>query len=86
MGKVTKAGKEAFKNKIHVYGSIANKKGAIQWHLSHKMPKNPTQDQRVVWHVEHAKNCQCRPLGGKILEEIKKRGLIESAPLNSQPE
>jgi len=45
------------------------------WHLANKMPKNPNLDQRVKWHVEDAKNCQCRPLGGKILilEEIKKR-------------
>jgi hypothetical protein len=46
-----------------------------KWHLANKMPKNTTLDQRVEWHVEHARNCQFRPLGGKILEEIKKRGL-----------
>lgn len=43
------------------------------WHLKNKMPKNPTLEQRIKWHVEHARNCQCRKLGGKILEEIKKR-------------
>jgi len=46
------------------------------WHLAHKMPKNPTLDQRVIWHTEHAKNCRCRKLEGKMLEEVKKRGLI----------
>ena len=46
-----------------------------EWHLSNKMPKNPTLDQRIQWHLEHAQNCQCRPLDGKILEEIKKRGI-----------
>jgi hypothetical protein len=46
-----------------------------QWHKSHRMQKNATLDQRVEWHIEHAKNCSCRPLGGKILEEIKKRGV-----------
>ena len=46
-----------------------------QWHLKNKMPKNPTLDQRIKWHLDHAKNCTCRPLYGKILEEIKKRGL-----------
>ncbi|MFZ6035337.1 MAG: hypothetical protein ACOYUB_04310 [Patescibacteria group bacterium] len=45
------------------------------WHLMNKMPKNPTLDERIEWHLEHAKNCACRPLGGKILEEIKKRGI-----------
>lgn len=46
-----------------------------EWYLANKMPKNPTLDQRVKWHVEHARNCSCRALSGKILEEIKKRGL-----------
>jgi hypothetical protein len=47
-----------------------------KWHLHNKMPKNPTLYQRIKWHLAHAKNCQCRKLGGKILEEIKKRGLL----------
>ncbi|MFA5052953.1 MAG: hypothetical protein WC565_02770 [Parcubacteria group bacterium] len=46
-----------------------------KWHLTHKMPKNPTLDEKVKWHIEHAKNCKCRPLGGKISEEIKKKGI-----------
>jgi len=47
-----------------------------KWHRANRMPKNPTLEQRIKWHLEHAKNCNCRPLGGKILEEIKKRGLL----------
>jgi len=46
-----------------------------KWHTKNLMPKNPTLDQRIKWHLAHSKNCLCRPLGGKILEEIKKRGL-----------
>jgi len=45
------------------------------WHLANKMPKNPSLDQRINWHLEHSKNCDCRALGGKILKEIKKRGI-----------
>lgn len=45
------------------------------WHEKNRMPKNPTIDQRVFWHVEHTKNCQCRKPEGKILEEINKRGI-----------
>lgn len=45
------------------------------WHLKNRMPKNPSLDQRVTWHVDHARNCQCRKLEGKILEEITKRGI-----------
>jgi hypothetical protein len=46
-----------------------------KWHLANKMPKNPNLDQRIKWHLEHVKNCDCHPLDGKILEEIKKRGI-----------
>lgn len=46
-----------------------------EWHLSHRMPKNPTLDQRLEWHLEHAKHCKCRPIAGNIAEEMKKRGI-----------
>jgi len=45
------------------------------WHLKHKMPKNPTIEQRIKWNVEHAKNCGCRKIGGKLADEMKKRGI-----------
>jgi hypothetical protein len=44
-----------------------------EWHSKNKMPENPTLDQRVKWHIEHARHCSCRPLDGEILEELKKR-------------
>lgn len=46
-----------------------------EWHLKHKMPKNPTFEERVKWHLEHQKNCQCRKISGKLAEEMKKRGI-----------
>lgn len=45
------------------------------WHRKNKMPKNPTIDARIKWHVAHAKNCGCRKIAGKLLEEITKRGI-----------
>jgi hypothetical protein len=46
------------------------------WHRQHPMPKNPTIDQRIKWHLEHLKHCQCRTdLPPKLIEEIKKRGI-----------
>lgn len=48
----------------------------VKWHTKNKMPKNPTLDERVKWHLSHARNCTCHPLKGKILEEIKKRRLL----------
>jgi hypothetical protein len=29
------------------------------WHLKNKMPEKPTPKQRLKWHLEHAKNCDC---------------------------
>lgn len=49
-----------------------------EWHGKNKMPKNPTLDQRVEWHAAHAKHCTCRLPEGKILEEMKRRGLYEN--------
>ncbi|MBK7009732.1 MAG: hypothetical protein IPN73_16545 [Saprospiraceae bacterium] len=46
-----------------------------EWHLAHKMPKNPTIEQRIEWHLEHAKHCECRKIEGKIAEEMIKRGI-----------
>jgi hypothetical protein len=46
-----------------------------EWHEKNIMPKNPTMDQRIQWHLEHAKNCSCRKIEGKIAEEMKKRGI-----------
>lgn len=44
-----------------------------EWHLSHRMPKNPTTEQRLDWHIEHEKNCSCRQMPEKLKAEIKKR-------------
>ena len=45
------------------------------WHLKHKMPKNPTVEQRIEWHLAHSKNCGCRKIEGKLADEMKKRGI-----------
>lgn len=45
------------------------------WHLAHPMPKNPSFEERVEWHIAHQKNCACRPVPGRLAEEMKKRGI-----------
>lgn len=47
--------------------------------LNNKMPKNPSFEQRVKWHLEHQKNCKCRPIPEKLLEEMAK---IKAKPNN----
>jgi len=46
-----------------------------EWHLAHPMPKNPTLQQRIDWHSEHAKHCGCREISGTIKKEMKKLGI-----------
>lgn len=46
-----------------------------EWHEKNKMPKNPTFEQRVKWHLAHKNNCSCRPIAGKLAEEMTKRGI-----------
>jgi hypothetical protein len=44
------------------------------WHEENKMAVNPTDKQRVVWHVEHLKNCDCRkptPNIQKLIDKYK---------------
>jgi hypothetical protein len=45
------------------------------WHHGHRMPKSPSLQQRVQWHVAHAKACACRGIPRSIVAELQRRGL-----------
>jgi len=47
-----------------------------EWHLAHPMPPRPTDDQRIAWHREHARQCACRPIPEKLLGVMRSRGLL----------
>jgi len=48
-----------------------------EWHKTHKMPINATIEERIAWHTEHLKNCQCRSdFPKKLIEKMKKRKLL----------
>jgi hypothetical protein len=47
------------------------------WHKTHRMPASPTVEQRMAWHIEHARECACREIPPKLLAEMKKRGLVK---------
>ena len=44
-----------------------------EWHNTHKMPANPTLDQRIAWHLDHQAHCHCREIPEKLQQEIEKR-------------
>ncbi|MDX2045439.1 MAG: hypothetical protein SFU87_01550 [Chitinophagaceae bacterium] len=41
--------------------------------FAHPMPKNPTLEQRIKWHIEQARQCACREIPATIKKEIEKR-------------
>jgi len=41
-----------------------------EWHQKNPMPKNPTNRERVEWHLEHAKNCGCRPIPASVSADL----------------
>lgn len=45
------------------------------WHEQNRMPKNPTVEQRIAWHLEHAKNCRCREIPAGVAELMRARGI-----------
>jgi len=45
-----------------------------EWHRAHKMPPNAAFEVRAAWHVEHARECGCRPVPAKLAEEMREHG------------
>jgi hypothetical protein len=37
------------------------------------MPKNATMDQRIAWHLKHAKHCGCREIPRTVAQAVKQR-------------
>jgi hypothetical protein len=44
-----------------------------EWHAHHPMPDKPTLEQRITWHIEHARLCRCREIPANLQAIIKKR-------------
>jgi hypothetical protein len=47
------------------------------WHKRHPMPRNPSVEQRIAWHLEHGEQCACRPIPPKLLEQMGARTTAE---------
>ncbi|WP_420341005.1 putative immunity protein [Thermogemmatispora carboxidivorans] len=46
-----------------------------EWHAKHRLPHHPTLEQRMQWHMEHARRCPCPAQDEDLLEHLKKRYL-----------
>jgi hypothetical protein len=43
------------------------------WHGRHPMPPKATLEQRITWHLAHAKACGCREIPKTVLAELRAR-------------
>lgn len=50
------------------------------WHALHPMPGNATLEQRIEWHLAHAKACRCREMPKSLVAELRKRGIAVEGP------
>ena len=41
------------------------------WHEDNPMPERPSKDQRIAWHVAHARACACREVPRSIRAEVE---------------
>jgi hypothetical protein len=50
------------------------------WHSAHPMPKNPSEKQRIAWHLDHVRNCGCRDIPRGVLALMRERGIAVPEP------
>ena len=48
------------------------------WHRDQVMPREANLDERVAWHIEHARECGCREIPAKIRKKSKGKRLLSS--------
>jgi hypothetical protein len=44
-----------------------------KWHAQNPMPKNASTEQRIAWHIRHARRCACRPVPARLAALIETR-------------
>jgi hypothetical protein len=44
-----------------------------EWHEKNAMPPGATLREQTRWHLEHARECGCRPMPQRVLDEILER-------------
>jgi hypothetical protein len=44
-----------------------------EWHELHKMPPTATLEQRLLWHLEHQRECACREVPKSLASYLAAR-------------
>jgi hypothetical protein len=50
-----------------------------EWHMSHRLPPRASLDERVRWHLAHAKACGCRAIPETVAAELRRRSLARTS-------
>jgi hypothetical protein len=50
---------------------MRGKKMNAEWHAQHKLSSDASLRERMEWHLEHQKECGCRPIPPDIQREIE---------------
>jgi hypothetical protein len=45
------------------------------WHRAHILGRNVPMDVRIEWHLEHARECACRPIPASVVAAIDERSV-----------
>ncbi len=56
----------------------SKRKVNAEWHAAHLMPGNPSKEERVRWHYEHAEACGCRPVPEGLSDDVRMMSRQES--------
>ncbi|HTC99991.1 MAG TPA: hypothetical protein VK734_19810 [Bradyrhizobium sp.] len=43
-----------------------------EWHRLNRMPPGATREQRIKWHVAHARVCGCRQIPESVRADVEK--------------
>ena len=55
------------------------------WHKQHPMPMKSSLEQRVEWHLDHAKACGCREMPPTVLAELRRRRIAVPHRRSARP-
>ena len=45
------------------------------WHHKHPLSSRPSFDERIRWHLSHARACGCRAIPKHVADTLRERGI-----------
>jgi hypothetical protein len=57
-----------------------------EWHRNHKMQSGASEKERLAWHLEHARQCGCRPVPKGLLPKVSEEQTPKPVRMQARPE